>query len=157
MAQGWCHRVVPAACLRVIDGSIWGSAGVFLLHYQYISIDWAAAPWTPQCLYRAKRLRRESELWRVIRRHRAHDDASARLLGLWSTNNAIRHDTRYYFNVRSKADMSSLIYRMEPTTKKIKTDKLKSKKRICYIIYTLRTRPLVPVTPFSKLSQQSLQ
>ena len=38
----------------------------------------------------------------------------------------VRYDTRCYFNVRSKADMSSLIYCME-TTKKCKTEKLKSK------------------------------
>ena len=34
------------------------------------------------------------------------------------------YDTRYYFNVRSKADIVSLIYRMEPTTKKCKTEKV---------------------------------
>ena len=46
----------------------------------------------------------------------------------------IRYDTRSYFNVRSKADISHLIYRMEPKTKKwrkklesyIKTDMLRS-------------------------------
>jgi len=45
----------------------------------------------------------------------------------------IRHDTRCYSNVRSKADMSQLnLYRTEPTTKKCKKNrKSKSKKRIC--------------------------
>jgi len=42
----------------------------------------------------------------------------------------IRYDTRYYFNVRSKADMSQLnLYRTETTTKNCKTEKLKSKNR----------------------------
>ena len=47
--------------------------------------------------------------------------------------NAIRYDTKRYFNVRSKADTSaSLIYRTGPTTKKRKAEKLKKeKKRIC--------------------------
>ena len=47
--------------------------------------------------------------------------------------NDTRYDTRCYFNVRSKADISQLIYRTEPTTKKCKTEKkLKSKKNgIC--------------------------
>ena len=44
----------------------------------------------------------------------------------------LRYDTRCYFNVRSKADISqavSLIYRTEPTTKKCKNrKKLESKK-----------------------------
>jgi len=39
----------------------------------------------------------------------------------------IRYDTKCYFNVRSKADMSRLIYRTETTTKNCKTEKLKSK------------------------------
>jgi len=44
----------------------------------------------------------------------------------------IRYDTRCYFNVRSKADLSqlnqvSLIYRTEPTTKKWGKAELKSK------------------------------
>ena len=40
-----------------------------------------------------------------------------------------------YFNVRSKADANQLtLYRMEPTTKKWKTEKLKSKKNIISII-----------------------
>jgi len=42
----------------------------------------------------------------------------------------LRYDnTRCYFNVRSKANMSQLDlgYRTEPTTKKCKTEKLKSK------------------------------
>ena len=39
----------------------------------------------------------------------------------------IRYDTRCYFNVRSKADINSLIYRTGMTTKKCKTEKLKSK------------------------------
>ena len=48
----------------------------------------------------------------------------------------IRYDTRCYFNVRSKANMSrsvSLIYRTEPTTKKCKSrrKKTKSRKQIC--------------------------
>ena len=39
------------------------------------------------------------------------------------------YDTRCYFNMQSQADTSQLrIYRTEPTTKKWKTDKLKSKK-----------------------------
>ena len=38
------------------------------------------------------------------------------------------YDTRCYFNVRSKAVMSSLFYRTEPTTKSVKTEKLKSKR-----------------------------
>ena len=32
----------------------------------------------------------------------------------------LRYDTRCYFNVRSKADIVSLIYRTEPTTKSVK-------------------------------------
>ena len=36
----------------------------------------------------------------------------------------IQYDTRCYFNVRSKAD--SLIYRTERTTKKCKTEKVKT-------------------------------
>jgi len=47
----------------------------------------------------------------------------------------IRYDTRCYFNVRSKANMSqlavSLIYRTEPTTKKCKNRKTKLRKQIC--------------------------
>ena len=44
----------------------------------------------------------------------------------------VRYDTRCYFNVRSKADKSHLIYRTEPATKKWKTEKnWKLKKRIC--------------------------
>ena len=44
----------------------------------------------------------------------------------------IRYDTRCYFNVRSKADMSRLIYRTETATTKCKTEKkTKKKKRIC--------------------------
>jgi len=35
----------------------------------------------------------------------------------------IRYNTRCYFNVRSKADKSHLIYRTEPATKKWKTKK----------------------------------
>ena len=39
----------------------------------------------------------------------------------------IRYDTRCYFNVRSKADVSQLnLYRTETTTKKCKREKLKS-------------------------------
>jgi len=42
-----------------------------------------------------------------------------------------RLDTRYYFNVRSKAEISQLIIcHTEPTTKKWKTEKLESKKGI---------------------------
>jgi len=42
------------------------------------------------------------------------------------------YDARCYFNVRSKADIHQLIYRTEPKIKKKwKTEKLKSKKRIC--------------------------
>ena len=41
----------------------------------------------------------------------------------------IRYDTRCYFNVRSKADMSRLNLRTETTTKTCKTEKLKSKSR----------------------------
>jgi len=37
------------------------------------------------------------------------------------------YDTRCYFNVRSKANIVSLIYHTEPTTKMCKTEKLKSK------------------------------
>ena len=40
----------------------------------------------------------------------------------------IRYDTRCYFNVRSKAN---LIYRTEPTTKKCKKRKTKSRKQVC--------------------------
>ena len=44
----------------------------------------------------------------------------------------IRYDTRCYFNVRSKADISrSLIYRTEKTTKNCKREKLKSKNSLC--------------------------
>ena len=39
-------------------------------------------------------------------------------------NNAIRYDTRCYFNVLSKADT-------ETTTKNCKTEKLKSKNSLC--------------------------
>ena len=42
----------------------------------------------------------------------------------------IWYDTRCCFNVRSKADIISLIYRTEPTTKMRKKD-VESKKRIC--------------------------
>ena len=39
----------------------------------------------------------------------------------------IRYDTRCYFNVRSKANMSQLnLYRKEPTTKKCKNRKIKN-------------------------------
>jgi len=42
----------------------------------------------------------------------------------------ILYDTRCYFNVRSKADMSQLnLYRTETTTKNCKTEKPKSKNR----------------------------
>ena len=34
-----------------------------------------------------------------------------------------RYDTRCYFNVRSKADIASLIYRTEPKTKKVEKEK----------------------------------
>ena len=34
-------------------------------------------------------------------------------------------------NVRSKANMSQLTYRTEPTTKKCRIEKLKSRKQIC--------------------------
>ena len=37
-----------------------------------------------------------------------------------------RHDTRCYFNTRSKAYVSQLIYRTETTTKKRKTEKVKT-------------------------------
>ena len=44
----------------------------------------------------------------------------------------IRYDTRCYFNVRSKADESQLIYRTENRQlRSEKRKKLKSKKRIC--------------------------
>ena len=44
-------------------------------------------------------------------------------------NHTIRYDTRCYFNVRSKADMSQLnLPHGTATTKKCKTEKLKSKK-----------------------------
>jgi len=43
----------------------------------------------------------------------------------------LRHDARCYFNVRSKADTSQLNLPQEPTTKKWKTEKLKSKKQTC--------------------------
>ena len=52
----------------------------------------------------------------------------------WSAYDTIRYDTRCYFNVRSKAGMSQLNLgptARKPTTKKWKTEKLKSKKRIC--------------------------
>jgi len=39
----------------------------------------------------------------------------------------LRQDTINQFNVRLKADIISLIYRMEPTTKKCKKKKLKIK------------------------------
>ena len=42
------------------------------------------------------------------------------------THKEQRYDTRCYFNVRSKADKVSLIYRTETTTKKCKTEKLKT-------------------------------
>jgi len=43
-----------------------------------------------------------------------------------TTERAIRYDTRCYFNVRSKADISQLnLYRTEPTTKKCKNRKTK--------------------------------
>jgi len=45
---------------------------------------------------------------------------------LWNGTKT-RYDTRCYFNVRSKADISQLIYRTEPTTKKCKNKK-KTKK-----------------------------
>ena len=41
----------------------------------------------------------------------------------------IRYDTRCYFNVRSKADMSQLNLLHGTDTKKCKTEKLKSKNR----------------------------
>jgi len=45
----------------------------------------------------------------------------------------IRYDTRCYINVRSKADMSqlNLPHCTEPTTKKCKNRKTKSRKQIC--------------------------
>ena len=43
----------------------------------------------------------------------------------------IRYDTRCCFNVRSKANMVSLIYRTEPTTIKCKIVKTKSSKQMC--------------------------
>ena len=43
----------------------------------------------------------------------------------------IRYDTRCYFNVRSKSDMSQLnLYRTETTTRKCKTDKKLSYRRV---------------------------
>jgi len=46
---------------------------------------------------------------------------------------SIRYDTRCYFNVCSKANMSQLnLPHTEPQTKKCKTEKLKSKNRICW-------------------------
>ena len=45
-----------------------------------------------------------------------------------STNDTIRYEMQY---VRSKANMSQLIYRTEPTTKKCRIEKLKSRKQIC--------------------------
>ena len=53
---------------------------------------------------------------------------------VWSAYDTIRYDTRCYFNVRSKAGMSQPNLgptARKPTTKKWKTEKLKSKKRIC--------------------------
>ena len=43
----------------------------------------------------------------------------------------IRYDTRCYFNVRSKADMSQLNLPHENTTKSAKNRKTKKYKRIC--------------------------
>jgi len=43
------------------------------------------------------------------------------------TYDTIRYNTRCYFNVRSKADMSQLNLPHVKTTKKCKTEKLKSK------------------------------
>ena len=46
-----------------------------------------------------------------------------------ASNSPIRYDTRCYFNVRSKADISQLrrlMCRTEPATEKWKTEKLKS-------------------------------
>jgi len=45
-----------------------------------------------------------------------------------STNDTTRYEMQ---NVRSKANMSQLIYRTEPTTKKCRIEKLKSRKQIC--------------------------
>jgi len=42
----------------------------------------------------------------------------------------LRYNTRCCFNVHSKADMSQLIYHMEQTTKKWKTQRLKSRKKL---------------------------
>ena len=43
----------------------------------------------------------------------------------------LRYDTRCYFNVRSKPTWVSLIYRTEPTIKKCKNRRTKSRKQIC--------------------------
>ena len=49
-----------------------------------------------------------------------------RLYGVDAPGVEEKYDTRCYFNVRSKANMSQPNYRTE-TTKKCKTEKLKSK------------------------------
>jgi len=50
--------------------------------------------------------------------HTVYDSVST-----WCFRNTTRYDTRCYFNMQWNADMSQLIYRTEPTTKKMEKRK----------------------------------
>ena len=75
----------------------------------------------------------------------------------WPQYDTIRYDTRWYINVRSKANMSqlNLSYRTEQTTKKCKNRKTKSRKQICSEITV--SSPGNPCSEYLRRRNEGLQ
>ena len=75
----------------------------------------------------------KSRIWGARRNALSGLKGLLKIIGLEVTTDRLRNDTIRYaiLTCAQKLTWVSLIYRTEPTTKKWKTEKLKSKKRIC--------------------------